>query len=40
MKFDQTMSADALLVLQASNCNAQIPAKAYEYTRTGRLILG
>ena len=31
--------ADALLVLQASNCNEQIPAKLYEYLRTGRPIL-
>ncbi len=32
--------ADGLLVLQASNCNAQIPAKLYEYLRCGRPILG
>lgn len=32
-------SADGLLVLQASSCNAQIPAKLYEYIRTGRPIL-
>jgi len=31
--------ADALLVLQASNCNEQIPAKLYEYLRAGRPIL-
>ncbi|MCX8114264.1 MAG: glycosyltransferase [Burkholderiaceae bacterium] len=31
--------ADGLLVLQASNCNEQIPAKVYEYLRTGRPIL-
>jgi glycosyltransferase involved in cell wall biosynthesis len=31
--------ADALLVLQASNCNEQIPAKIYEYLRTRRPIL-
>ncbi|HTT13483.1 MAG TPA: glycosyltransferase [Burkholderiaceae bacterium] len=31
--------ADALLVLQASNCNEQIPAKAYEYLRTHRPVL-
>jgi hypothetical protein len=31
---------DALLVMQASNCNAQIPAKIYEYLRAGRPILG
>ncbi|MCB1864013.1 MAG: glycosyltransferase [Chromatiales bacterium] len=32
-------SADALLLLQASNCNAQIPAKLYEYLRANRPIL-
>lgn len=32
--------ADALLVMQAANCNAQIPAKLYEYLRAGRPILG
>jgi glycosyltransferase involved in cell wall biosynthesis len=32
--------ADGLLLLQASNCNQQIPAKAYEYLRSGRPILG
>lgn len=31
--------ADALLVLQAANCNAQIPAKLYEYLRARRPIL-
>jgi hypothetical protein len=31
-------SADALLLLQAANCNAQIPAKTYEYLRAGRPI--
>lgn len=31
--------ADALLVVQAANCNAQIPAKIYEYLRAGRPIL-
>ncbi|MFN3564546.1 MAG: glycosyltransferase [Burkholderiaceae bacterium] len=31
--------ADGLLVLQASNCNEQIPAKVYEYLRSGRPIL-
>jgi glycosyltransferase involved in cell wall biosynthesis len=36
----EMMSADALLVMQASNCNAQIPAKVYEYLRAGRPILG
>ncbi len=36
----EMMSADALLVMQASNCNAQIPAKVYEYLRAGRPIVG
>ena len=31
--------ADGLLVLQASNCNEQIPAKLYEYLRAGRPIV-
>lgn len=31
--------ADALLVMQASNCNEQIPGKLYEYLRAGRPIL-
>ncbi len=35
----EMMSVDALLVMQASNCNAQIPAKIYEYLRAGRPIL-
>ena len=35
----EMMGVDALLVLQASNCNAQIPAKIYEYLRAGRPIL-
>jgi hypothetical protein len=34
------LRADALLVLQASNCNEQIPAKLYEYLRCDRPILG
>ena len=36
----EMMSVDALLVMQASNCNAQIPAKVYEYLRAGKPILG
>jgi glycosyltransferase involved in cell wall biosynthesis len=35
----EMMRADGLLVLQAANCNEQIPAKAYEYLRCGRPIL-
>ena len=31
--------SDALLLLQASDCNSQIPAKLYEYLRAGRPIL-
>jgi glycosyltransferase involved in cell wall biosynthesis len=33
---EEMTRADALLVLQASNCNEQIPAKLYEYLRAGR----
>lgn len=36
---EEMMRADGLLVLQASNCNDQIPAKAYEYLRCRRPIL-
>ena len=32
-------SADALVVMQAANCNSQIPAKVYEYLRVSRPIL-
>jgi hypothetical protein len=35
----EMLRADALLLLQASNCNAQIPAKLYEYLRAGRPLL-
>ena len=35
----EMLRADALLVMQASNCNAQIPAKLYEYLRACRPIL-
>ncbi|MEP6657300.1 MAG: glycosyltransferase [Betaproteobacteria bacterium] len=34
----EMMGADALLVMQAANCNSQIPAKTYEYLRAGRPI--
>lgn len=37
---EEMLRADALLVLQASNCNEQIPAKLYEYLRAMRPILG
>jgi glycosyltransferase involved in cell wall biosynthesis len=36
----EMMAVDALLVMQASNCNAQIPAKIYEYLRAGKPIVG
>lgn len=36
----EMLRADALLVMQAANCNAQIPAKIYEYLRAGRPIIG
>lgn len=35
----EMLSADALLVMQAANCNEQIPAKVYEYLRANRPIL-
>lgn len=35
----EMLDADGLLVLQASHCNAQIPAKVYEYMRARRPIL-
>lgn len=36
----EMMAADALLILQGADCNRQIPAKAYEYLRAGRPVLG
>jgi hypothetical protein len=36
---EEMLCADGLLVLQASNCNRQIPAKLYEYLRAARPIL-
>ena len=33
------LSADVLLLLQGSTCNEQIPAKAYEYIRTGKPVV-
>lgn len=36
----EMMNVDVLLVMQADNCNAQIPAKIYEYLRAGKPILG
>ncbi len=37
---EEMVRADGLVVLQASNCNQQIPAKLYEYLRAGRPVLG
>ncbi len=36
----EMLRANGLLVLQATNCNAQIPAKVYEYFRCRRPIIG
>ena len=36
---EEMLRADGLLIMQASNCNAQIPAKLYEYLRARRPIL-
>ncbi len=36
---EEMIRADALLVLQAANCNEQIPAKLYEYLRARRPII-
>ncbi len=36
----EMLRADGLMVMQASNCNEQIPAKLYEYLRARRPILG
>jgi glycosyltransferase involved in cell wall biosynthesis len=36
----EMLKADGLLILQASNCNHQIPAKLYEYFRARRPVLG
>lgn len=35
----EMLRADGLLILQAANCNEQIPAKLYEYLRARRPIL-
>ncbi len=37
---NEMQSVDSLLVLQASNCNEQVPAKLYEYLRARRPIVG
>lgn len=36
---DEMLRADVLLIMQASNCNDQIPAKLYEYLRARRPVL-
>ncbi len=36
---EEMLTADALLLVQAGNCNFQVPAKLYEYLRSGRPIL-
>lgn len=36
----EMVAADGLLVLQAANCDRQIPAKLYEYLRSGRPVVG
>lgn len=36
----EILQSDALMVMQGSGCNEQIPAKVYEYLRSGRPILG
>jgi hypothetical protein len=35
----EMLDADGLLLMQASNCNEQVPAKAYEYLRARRPIV-
>lgn len=36
----EMLAADLLLVFQGPNFNAQVPAKIYEYLRTGKPVLG
>ncbi|MDO8989979.1 MAG: glycosyltransferase [Sideroxyarcus sp.] len=36
---EEMLRADGLLILQAANCNDQIPAKLYEYLRAGRPVI-
>jgi len=36
---EEMLGVDGLLLLQADNCNYQIPAKAYEYIRAGKPVL-
>ena len=37
---EEMFDVDALLLLQAANCDFQIPAKAYEYIRVQKPVLG
>lgn len=36
---EEMLTTDGLLILQAANCNTQVPAKLYEYFRAGRPIV-
>ncbi len=36
---EEMLTVDGLLILQAANCNSQVPAKLYEYFRAGRPIV-
>lgn len=36
----EMLDADGLLLMQAENCNMQVPAKFYEYLRAARPVLG
>jgi len=36
----EMLSVDGLLLMQAANCNLQVPAKLYEYIRANKPILG
>lgn len=36
----EIMKVDGLIILQASNCNHQVPAKVYEYLRAQRPVVG
>jgi glycosyltransferase involved in cell wall biosynthesis len=40
LALQEMLRADGLLVMQGANCNEQVPAKLYEYFRSGRPILG
>lgn len=35
----EMLTVDGLLIIQAANCNSQIPAKLYEYVRARKPIL-